>query len=633
MTGKRKKRFQMKLLSVLLAVSLLAGTISTSAFAAAAADVTTETTGTINEVTEKTREESSDDAAQVLEEESAAQGEENAGEPDKTEAPTDPETPEKPAAPEDPETPEKPAVPETPKEPETPGNPETPGEVTDPETSETPVEPIAPENPEMPEEPSDLENPETPAEPETPEEPKESDTSDTPETVTGTVATEEAEQADTIEAVKPEEEQIPEEVQVFLDAVAVLPDVSEITPTNAKEIGDQVNAVLDLWDAMDEKFSARKDVEAALDIVYDVYAAVLEAVEVGTSETYDRSDSMFGKTLTINESTYGNYAEETITATISVGVGETVIDEGTLQFWNTRYGTYRVTNWIWFNVIVGDPTVLSVEKEISGANVKLIFKGLKDGSTTVTLDYGASLVSIGDTIWGAGNVGSVTGAGYYSDVQIGTGGPVKPAKKPVVNSETKVYFKCTSYPDSDPESRYNDTHALWDQLANLNGYYSLSEILPNDGTDPRAPADDSPWMCILTLDAEKCAQLYNQYRQFFDNKTHYLASPSEKVTLRYYYDHEWYSFRQDAPLVIWMSEEQATSYMVSREYIKDGVVVKTVADITKYDGNVGDKVEGKTLADANPDWAICDEVTYTYKSCNPSPLRSEEHTSELQSQR
>lgn len=71
--------------------------------------------------------------------------------------------------------------------------------------------------------------------------------------------------------------EIPPEVQEFLDAVAALPEISAITAENAEEIGEQVNDVINMWENLDEEFSEREDVMDAMDTVYAVFEAVLDA--------------------------------------------------------------------------------------------------------------------------------------------------------------------------------------------------------------------------------------------------------------------------------------------------------------------------------------------------------------------
>lgn len=92
---------------------------------------------------------------------------------------------------------------------------------------------------------------------------------------------------------------IPAEVKTFLDAVAQLPSADSVTSDNAKGIGEQVNAVIDLWDAMDEDFSTRDDVSTAMETVYAVYNAVLAAEKIEGGTVYSSSNPDVTHTLWI----------------------------------------------------------------------------------------------------------------------------------------------------------------------------------------------------------------------------------------------------------------------------------------------------------------------------------------------
>ena len=81
-------------------------------------------------------------------------------------------------------------------------------------------------------------------------------------------------------------EAVPAEVQAFLDAVKKLPAVDTVTAENAEGIGEQVNAVLDMWDAMSVENGEREDVNAALEEAYAVLEAVLAVENVEDAEVY-----------------------------------------------------------------------------------------------------------------------------------------------------------------------------------------------------------------------------------------------------------------------------------------------------------------------------------------------------------
>ena len=254
MTKRAMNRFRTKLLSALLAVCMLVSTMGMAAFAAA-----DDSTGTVKaaEVTETIAETDaaadisklSEDAAETEEvvempNGAAAENIEPAGETDKA---ADSEMP-----------------------------PEGTGAMEDA------VEPV-----EETDETEDTKNPVKEAD--------ETEGSEAPAEGTGTAADAVNPTEGTGPAVEDAEgnqenvnvtEEVPEAVVAFLNAVAALPSSDMITPLNAEEIGGQVNAVIDMWDALDASLGGRADVTAAMEKVYAVYEAVLAAEGIEEAEHY-----------------------------------------------------------------------------------------------------------------------------------------------------------------------------------------------------------------------------------------------------------------------------------------------------------------------------------------------------------
>ena len=88
---------------------------------------------------------------------------------------------------------------------------------------------------------------------------------------------------------------VPTEVQAFLDAVAALPDLSTVTTANAEAIGEQVNAVIDMAEVLDDDLYLSDEVQDALNgTVYPLFQAVLAAEEVEDGETFVDKDTLYG---------------------------------------------------------------------------------------------------------------------------------------------------------------------------------------------------------------------------------------------------------------------------------------------------------------------------------------------------
>lgn len=147
-------------------------------------------------------------------------------------------------------------------------------------------------------------------------------------------------------SVPKETEETPEAVKAFLDAAAALPLADEVTKENALEVGEKVNAVLDMWEALDEELAEREDVQAALEKVYAVYEAVLKAEEIEEADPYlsaipgftpaDRFYDNKGKEVAqLYVGTYPNnpvYKYNHPASSISVQVG----DKGSEQYLYTK---------------------------------------------------------------------------------------------------------------------------------------------------------------------------------------------------------------------------------------------------------------------------------------------------------
>ena len=138
----------------------------------------------------------------------------------------------------------------------------------------------------------------------------------------------------------PDAAETPAEVQAFLDAVAALPSADKVNAENAEAIGNQVNALLDMWEALDESLSGREDVSAALEKVYAVYEAVLAAEEIEEAvhflesiPGYTPADRFYYNGKEVAQLYVGTYANNPVysytnpATAIVIKVGETGYDQ------------------------------------------------------------------------------------------------------------------------------------------------------------------------------------------------------------------------------------------------------------------------------------------------------------------
>lgn len=109
------------------------------------------------------------------------------------------------------------------------------------------------------------------------------------------------------------------------------------------------------------------------------------------------------------------------------------------------------------------------------------------------------------------------------------------------SSKGAVYMWCGTY----------DHHAWFNYVTDVPDGYSLGEVVKNDGSDPSAST--YPWICVMTLDANKYLAAYNS-ELGAKYGTHYLKDGQNATeTATWYYNVElskWQYRSTDAPIYI-----------------------------------------------------------------------------------
>ena len=109
------------------------------------------------------------------------------------------------------------------------------------------------------------------------------------------------------------------------------------------------------------------------------------------------------------------------------------------------------------------------------------------------------------------------------------------------SSKGAVYMWCDTY----------DHHAWFNYVTDVPDGYSLGEVVKNDGSDPSAST--YPWICVMTLDANKYLDAYNS-ELGVQCGTHYLKDGQNATeTATWYYNVElskWQYRSTDAPIYI-----------------------------------------------------------------------------------
>nr|WP_297864231.1 InlB B-repeat-containing protein [uncultured Acetatifactor sp.] len=409
----------------------------------------------------------------------------------------------------------------------------------------------------MSEEPEGTEAPEVSEAPEATEAPEVNEEPEVTEAPTATEA--------------PKSEEIPAEVQAFLDAVAKLPAPEDVTKENAEEIGEQVNAVIDMAEALSDENYAREDVTEALTIAYGVLEAVLEAEEIEKISVYDSSGEAAigywcgGANNFIDGLGYANYLHNYepwvgevfyrgawINAighkfkypngsfTLDGEIGSKLVDSGPIGIWskplnsvNFTAGTYGYAckfNYVKVNGMAvtnggsveleNTRVVVSWDEPSKSASnppeIRAEFIQTTEGSSSDYVD-----IEVGFDYWisqngGEGSTGHFTH--FIYNEQNKNKPTTKPTSKPSDFSNVRAYFACEKYGIA------TSTHYAGTSLSKLTGMFTLGEIVKSD-------RNGYSWKCPLIIDEEAWAVFYNNY-----GKNNYTSWPNHHLSKYEYSD-------------------------------------------------------------------------------------------------
>lgn len=218
-------------------------------------------------------------------------------------------------------------------------------------------------------------------------------------------------------------EEVPAEVQAFLDAVAEIP---AITSDNVVEVSEYVyGPVSDVYEVLlGTEYEERADVQEAV----STYAAAIAAINVELdiqSQMFAENESLFAKKYTIYDQNFVYELDcKIVKMNIHLDVGETWVDEGYFYVWDKRYGTYKVTSWDDISIWSTNPDVLEISCEkFDDGKLKITYTGRADGDANIKLAFNATTRGTGDSIYnstdmsGAAAVANCT----ISGIGVGTG--------------------------------------------------------------------------------------------------------------------------------------------------------------------------------------------------------------------
>lgn len=213
------------------------------------------------------------------------------------------------------------------------------------------------------------------------------------------------------------------------------------------------------------------------------------------------------------------------------------------------------------------------------------YTALAEGSVDVTLTY----------YYNFNQTGVIGGTTWYKETAtftVNVVGDPDPAAKPAQPAESDIE-RFRNYVNSTSSSKGavymwcddDDHHAWFDYITDVDDAYTLGEVTANDGSVLSKAT--YPWVCVMTLDAAKYLDAYND--QLGDEYgTHYLKDgQSETETATWYYNAElskWQFRSSEAPVYIDITHAAPAAAEYTVTYT-DGVNGAAFSDQTYTVGN------------------------------------------------
>lgn len=439
-----------------------------------------------------------------------------------------------------------------------------------------------------------------------------------------------------VQETEPVNEEVPEEVKAFLEAVAKLPTPEDVTKENAEEIGEQVNAVFDLYDMLVETnlgYKDREDVVEAMEKAYAVFEAVLEAEEIDDNcplgNYWDpiTGDSLFDATYNIfaeDGNLVYQFIEGLVRLNIDVPVGGTYVDEGVMLINDKGYDIYEVVDWSGFDIWSTNENVLKIRTEVNGKTLRIIYEGVGEGTAGIMVAFNLRTEGTGQGIYGTKGL---SGAAACGNVNIGTvsvgeasepGAPRKPNTDEINywsdNQALGIRAACVNYNVT--------THkkVFWPiTVATYPESYSLGGVKKNTGSN----AKQYPWTCTLTVNNDWWAKRFSTYNKVnwpYSYGTHRVdTEKTGTLTSTFYWNGAKWVNLDEKVLTVWVTctpeEVKKTSYTIKHEYYTNGRLDGST-DVTIPNVEVGKKINASDITKV----LSYQGTDYKYTSTTPESL-------------
>lgn len=226
--------------------------------------------------------------------------------------------------------------------------------------------------------------------------------------------------------------------------------------------------------------------------------------------------------------------------------------------------------WIWLTVNSSNPNVATATAVSEGQNLKVTFEAKNPGTTTITIGYTISELSMKSGIAQDSDTAYYVFGDIYYTVTVGNGGRTDPSDKPEPPSYDVI---ADAYDDTygavRVQCRGNSSHTVGKVSTIREGSYTTGEVLPYTNDPDNTGSDVFSYKCIVDIDEQYYCDLYN--KSFPALGVHGLSPAEQDVTIPFYYTSGgyygqqylsagWYSFAESVPVYVYVTCKDLTEY-------------------------------------------------------------------------
>ena len=287
----------------------------------------------------------------------------------------------------------------------------------------------------------------------------------------------------------------------------------------------------------------------------------------------------------------------------------TAVDTVTTRFY-TNHGSGDPKGWIWLTVNSSNPNVATATAVSEGQNLKVTFEAKNPGTTTITIGYTISELSMKSGIAQDSDTAYYVFGDIYYTVTVGNGGGTDPSDKPEPPSYDVI---ADAYDDTygavRVQCRGNSSHTVGKVSTIREGSYTTGEVLPYTNDPDNTGSDVFSYKCIVDIDEQYYCDLYNA--SFPTLGVHGLSPAEQDVTIPFYYTSGgyygqqylsagWYSFAESVPVYVYVTCKDLTEYtLIYDDNCDEDISVPETVKRTTSDASYTFSIDTTPLAREN----------------------------------